>query len=579
MISRRRFLGSSSALAGVAATGFPHVARSADKPAASRRPRHIIQLVADGMSAGTLTLGDHLSQILRQGRGLTWMKLARDPAVVSALMNMRSLNSLVTDSAAAASSWGSGSRVINGAINQLPDGRNLKTLYELFAEIGWKRGLVTTTEITHATPAGFAANVDDRDTGTAIAVQYLERKVDVLLGGGQKFFDPKERKDKRNLREDFATAGYRVMQTAAELRDAPLDARWLGLFEKSHLPYTVDHVNDPKLRDKVPTLAQMTTRALEWLGPHEHFILQVEGGRVDQGCHNCDAVAALRDLIAFDEALDVVLEFQRRVPDTLIVITTDHGNGNPGLNGVGSAYGHSSFLFDNVADVTKSFPKILDLIRRTEKTGRIEDAPPAGDRPRRGPGRDGTDLAARGRDDDAGRVESKDEAKEDDPAEEKKDDEARDDEEKQSERPSGRSRGAPRDRILVASAPEIVEVIRASTGYKMSLRRAEQLIPYLAKTSRSLYDVMNNETAALGQVMGNYLGIGWAGNVHTADYVVLTALGPGAELFRGYVENTDVFYHYLGLVGIDFRNPTEPLVAESAPAADEVERLDEYSQA
>jgi alkaline phosphatase len=150
----------------------------------NHKPKNIIHLVADGMSMGTLTCADHFSYKLR-GRGLTWLALMGNPAANFAWVNMRSLNSLVTDSAAAASSWGCGSRVVNGALNQLPDGRSLKTLYELFAQAGWKRGLVTTTEITHATPAGFSANVDERDTGTMIALQYLEREIDLLLGGGQ----------------------------------------------------------------------------------------------------------------------------------------------------------------------------------------------------------------------------------------------------------------------------------------------------------------------------------------------------------------------------------------------------------
>src|SRR6058998_3208582 len=167
MISRRHFLQRSTILTASSAWALPEGARAAERLVrpTGRRPRHIIHLVADGMSMGTLTCADHLSQLLRRGRGLTWVSLLNNPAVSSAWVNMRSLNSLVTDSAAASSSWGSGSRVINGSINQLPTGTNLKTLYELFAEIGWKRGLVTTTEITHATPAGFAANVDDRETG------------------------------------------------------------------------------------------------------------------------------------------------------------------------------------------------------------------------------------------------------------------------------------------------------------------------------------------------------------------------------------------------------------------------------
>jgi alkaline phosphatase len=197
-------------------------------------------LIADGMSLGTLTCADELSQLTR-GRGLTWMRLYNHPAARAGFMNMRSLNSTVTDSSAASSSWGSGTRIMNGKVNQMRDGRNLTTLYELFAQAGWRRGLVSTTEITHATPAGFAANVDNREKGELIASQYLDRRVDILLGGGRKFFDPKDRKDKRDLLADFRYSGYVVMRTLDELKAAETDRRWLGVFDASHLPYTLDH--------------------------------------------------------------------------------------------------------------------------------------------------------------------------------------------------------------------------------------------------------------------------------------------------------------------------------------------------
>ena len=362
--SRRRFFRQTSFVAATA-LGFPGLGRSAERSAvqAGARPRHIIHMVADGMSMGTLTLSDHFSWLLRE-RGLRWMELCQRPETVFAWVNMRSLNSLVTDSSAASSSWGSGSRVVNGVVNRLPDGRDLRPLYSVLDEAGWKRGLVTTTEITHATPAGFVANASSRDTAEVISAQYLARKVDVLLGGGRKFFDPLWRKDKRDLRADFAAHGYVVMGRAADLAAAPLDRRWLGTFANSHLPFTLDHIASPDLLANIPTLARMTQAALAKLEREDRFILQVEGGRVDHGAHNCDIVASLRDQVAFDEALDVCLEFQRRVPETLLIVTTDHGTGNPGLNGTGSAYKESSPLFANTLQVSRSFPEMLRLIER-----------------------------------------------------------------------------------------------------------------------------------------------------------------------------------------------------------------------
>ena len=554
MITRRKFF-TSSALAAGSVAGFPHLSKSAENLIATpgQTPGRIIHMVADGMSLGTLTCADYLSHHVRQ-RGLTWIDLMQKPHTRRGLMNMRSINSMVTDSSAASSSWGSGSRVKNGVVNQLPSGKELTTLYELFAQQSWKRGLVTTTEITHATPAGFAACVDNRDTGSMIAVQYLERTVDVLLGGGQKFFDPKRRRDKRNLKTEFAAADYQVMQTAAELDNAPVDRRWLGIFAASHLPFTVDRMHDVHLQETVPTLAAMTGRALDWLRRHEHFILQVEGGRVDHGAHNCDAPAALRDLIAFDEAIDVALAFQQQHPDTLVVITTDHGNGNMGVNGSGSAYGQSSQMFGKVADVKASLAEVMRQLRKKPPEGsaieekKDDEAPPSA-----------TDTKS----------EAKLAAKEVVAS--------------LSERPTTNATASaitavpPKPKDYVPTVKEIQTVVGATTGYKVSDRRAGWLRAYFEKKGTCVYELMNSDVVQLGQLMGNYIAVGWVGNVHTSDYVTVTAMGPGSERFEGFIQNVDVFRHYTQLASIDFKNPEEPLIAASGPEAADVENLADYA--
>jgi alkaline phosphatase len=548
MISRRKFITNSTLTAGAAA-GCAHLTKSSAAlfTTPGQKPGRIIHMVADGMSVGTLTCADYLSHLSRQ-RGMTWIRLMQSANTRNGLMNMRSINSMVTDSSAASSSWGSGSRVKNGVVNLLPSGKKLTTLYELFAQQGWKRGLVTTTEVTHATPAGFAACVDSRDTGSLIATQYLERKVDLLLGGGQKFFDSKARKDKRDLKADFAAAGYQVMHTAAELASAPLDERWLGTFSTSHLPFTVDQMQDAKLQRNVPTLAVMTGRALEWLGRHDHFILLVEGGRVDHGAHNCDAPAALRDLIAFDEAIDVVLTFQQQHPDTLVVITTDHGNGNMGVNGSGSSYGQSSQMFKQVTEVKASLAEVMRRLRAKPPEGNLieeekkdDTAPPAAADTK--PAKEVASTATL----------------------------------KAATNATAAAKTEPKD--YVPTVKEIQEIVGAATGYNVSDRRAGWFRAYLEKKGTCVYELMNSDVVQLGQLVGNHIGVGWTGNVHTSDYVPVTALGPGAERFGGFIQNVDVFRHYTQLAGIDFKNPDEPLIACTGREASEVENLKEYALA
>ncbi len=490
MNSRRSFLKHATLLAGAGA-GFPHLAHGADAAsiAAAGSPRHLIHLVADGTSSGTLTLADYYARETR-GRGLRWLELFGQPGVEQALMNVRSLNSMVTDSAASATAWGSGSRVKNGSLNILPDGRKLRPLYDLFAEAGWKRGLVTTTEITHATPAGFAAHAK-REEAEAIAVQYLKGRVDILLGGGQKFFKASGRSDKKDLYADYRQAGYAVLNTAADLEAASLDQPWVGTFSSSHLPYTIDHLADPKLLKTVPTLPSMTRRALQHLGRADRFILQVEGGRVDHAAHANDIATTVREALAFDEALEACLEFRDREPDTLLIITTDHGTGNPGLNSSGGAFGTTRPLFSNVRNARASFGEMARLL---------------GEHPTPG---------------------------------------------------------------------DIQRVLAQTTGYKVPDRKAAYFATFFEKKGLSMYETMNSTSVQLGQLLANHYGVGWTSGEHTADYVPLLAVGPGASRFRGFIQNTEVFHHYLALGGVEFRNPEAPLMAEEVGgSAAEAERLE-----
>ena len=492
-LNRRSFFSRSGLmLAGVASA--PAFVRTSSEVTFRRgdRPRHIIHLVADGVSQGTLSCAEHLSHLTRD-RGLEWIKLWSDPEAVTGLMDVRSLNSLVTDSAASSSAWASGSRVMNGALNVLPDGRPLTTVYELLRDAGWKRGLVTTAEITHATPAGFAVNVPKRSRAETIASQLLERRIEVLLGGGSRFFAPSLRSDGRDLSGEFANAGYRVVHTKVDLAAAAPDQPWFGTFRPSHLPFKLDHLADPRLKATVPTLAEMTTCALRKVRREEHFILQVEGGRVDHAAHLNDAAGAFHDQIAFDDALAVCLAFRQEHPDTLLVVTTDHGTGNPGLNGTGKGYCLSSPIFRQITRVRHSHEWMLR---------RIYSLPD-------------------GYSEDMLEVE-----------------------------PS---------KVGLVEPARLAEIIEEATTFSVGEAQAVQLHRYFAGEGDALYELANNGEFQLAQLMANHTGIGWTSLVHTSDFVPIVALGPGAERFRGFLQNVDVFRHYTQLAGVDFRNPSLPL--------------------
>ncbi|HWR54419.1 MAG TPA: alkaline phosphatase [Bryobacteraceae bacterium] len=362
-VTRRGFFGRAAVLGSVA--GSLDALQAARRPGA--QPRNIIFMVADGMSPSVLPLAEHFSQHVR-GKGLLWRALVDRPETTRALMDMASLNSVTTDSSAASSSWGSGARIFNGWVNTLPDGTKLTPIASVARDTGRRVGLVTTTTVTHATPAGFAAVQQTRGDEGGIATQYLER-ADVVLGGGREFFSSTSRKDKDDLIGRYARAGFSYVSSRAELMSLqPGKSRLLGLFSSGMIPYTLDRNNSAALRESVPTLAEMVSAALSTLkASPKGFLLQVEGGRVDHAAHNNDAAALLWDQLAFDDAIETVLKFAERNPETLIVITADHGNANPGMGGKWADTGGPSDGFAALAKAKMSYAELMPKLGGKEK--------------------------------------------------------------------------------------------------------------------------------------------------------------------------------------------------------------------
>lgn len=329
--SRRRFL-HFSALTGAAFGSSPVSAeqKSAGAAANQGQAKNVIFMVSDGMNLGALSLARRFSTAIH-GKETPWMKLYRERPVVRALMDTASASSQVTDSAAAASAWGSGQRARNGVLNLHPETKApLPPLHTFLQKAGRRTGLVSTATITHATPAGFAANCEDRGKEEEIAAQYLDRKVDVLLGGGQKFFND-------TLRERYRAAGYDFVDSRESLLKLSGEALKpvLGVFSSSHLPFSIDRMNVPEIALKVPTLAEMSRAALARLRhAGDGFFLMIEGARIDHAGHANDTAASIHDQLAFEEALAAALEFVDRNPDTLLIVTTDHGCGGIQLNGM-----------------------------------------------------------------------------------------------------------------------------------------------------------------------------------------------------------------------------------------------------
>lgn len=347
-IDRRRALqlGAGGLLVGPAGMAFGQPEPPTAKPGRGIA-RNVIVLVSDGMSTGTLTL----AHLVRDIRGLGpshWYRLWERPDVRRAMCETRSADGWVTDSAAAGSAWGIGVKVNNRSINVTPDGATPEPILATAKSIGKATGLVTTTRLTHATPASFIATVPHRVLEGAIATQMLERGVDIMLGGGAKHFPPALVNDETDIT---------VVRSSDELTQASGGrGRLLGLFADDHMPFACDRPST------TPSLQAMTRAALDRLERStEGFVLQVEAGRVDHAAHENDGIGLVADQIEFDDTIAVVEAWTRDRNDTLVIVTTDHANANPGLTYYGRRGVES---LEALARGTRSFEWIVQEAAR-----------------------------------------------------------------------------------------------------------------------------------------------------------------------------------------------------------------------
>ncbi|MEM7051442.1 MAG: alkaline phosphatase [Acidobacteriota bacterium] len=293
------------------------------------RPTAVVMIIGDGLGPAQIAYARR--QALEVGE-----RFAFESLPVIGMVSTYSASNAVTDSAAAATAFASGVKAVNGQLGIDPDGNHLKTISEQARENGWKIGYVTNTAITHATPAGFYAHVENRYLDAdQIAVDLLEQAPDLALGGGFRDFvspvDFGRRKDGRNLLDEAREQGYTVWNYDSDLGQRPPE-RLLGLFAGNHLGFELDRERLPESL-RTPPLDQLASIALEALGRDgQSFFLLLEGGRIDHAGHDFDAAGVAAQVEAFDRAVQVVLDYQKEHPDTLILLTADHATGGLAVN-------------------------------------------------------------------------------------------------------------------------------------------------------------------------------------------------------------------------------------------------------
>lgn len=348
--------------------------------------KNVIVFIGDGMGVSTVTAG-RIYDGQQRGVDGESNRLHFEALPNTALIKTYNTNQQVPDSAGTATAMFTGEKTRAGVIAVGPEAARqdcagaqahpLTTLWERAEQRGLATGIVTSTRLTHATPAALYAHSPERnwedDTRIPkaakalgcrdIATQLLDRAQDdgaeVMLGGGLAYFLPQGEGGKRRDGQDLLAlwAGARgdrqVVRNADELARAGTSGQLLGVFANSHLPYELDRTAETT----APTLRQMTEAALDRLQRStEGYFLMVEGGRIDHGHHDGIAGRALAEVVAFDQAVAATLA-RVDLADTLVLVTADH-----------------SHVFTMAGYPTRNNP-ILGLVVGNDATGNPRAAP------------------------------------------------------------------------------------------------------------------------------------------------------------------------------------------------------------
>ncbi len=281
-------------------------------PSKKKQPKNIILMIGDGMGlahayAAMTANGGHL--FLENFKYIGFSKTY-------------SSNDYITDSAAGGTALAAGVKTYNGAIGLDPDKNPVQNIRELAEKKGMKTGLVSTSAITHATPASFLAHTASRGNYEDIAAEFLTTNIDVFIGGGIKNFE--DRKDKRNLSNELKVKGYQVLYNINDIQKVK-SGKLAGLTAQEH--------NVP-MPERGEMLVPATQTAINLLSQStKGFFLMVEGSEIDFLAHENKTPGVVLETLDFDRAVGAALKFAASNGETLIIVTADHETGGMTING------------------------------------------------------------------------------------------------------------------------------------------------------------------------------------------------------------------------------------------------------
>lgn len=293
---------------------FYEVVKLPEKVKFAKQPKNIILLIGDGMGVA------QIFSAVTANRG--YLNITQMPYV--GFSQTQSADQYITDSAAGGTALAAGQRTYNGGIGVNTDTVPIPSILEISEKNGLATGLVSTSAITHATPASFIAHQPSRNMYEAIATDFLKTDIDVFIGGGYQFFAERT-DDNRNLVNELQNKGYKVVKSIEEA-DAISSGRLAVLTAEAH---------NKSYPERGELLPEATTKAIEVLNNNSKkgFFLMVEGSMIDWGGHANNTSYVIKETLDFDRAVGLALEFAATNKETLVIVTADHETGGMTIEG------------------------------------------------------------------------------------------------------------------------------------------------------------------------------------------------------------------------------------------------------
>lgn len=286
------------------------------KCAKTCKPKNVIYLIGDGMGLNQIYAG-----MTANGGTLNIERCTH-----TGLAKTYSASHYITDSAAGGTALATGNKTNNGMIGMNADSVAVKSVLSLAEEAGCATGLVATVRITHATPASFYAHQISRNMYEEIAAEMLTSGVDFFVGGGRKSFEV--RKDSLNYSDSLRNADYNIVYSIDSI-EAPVLLPFGALCADNDMPKASER------GDFLPRAVDLAIKSLDARG--DGFFLMVEGSQIDYQGHGNNTEGVVDEVLDFDRAIKVALDFAERDGETLVVITADHETG--GMTIMNGSYG------------------------------------------------------------------------------------------------------------------------------------------------------------------------------------------------------------------------------------------------